>query len=62
MPSKGTKEEKGKDSSPNKKAHPKMQNAQWGALRGENTKPKTLTHYHEASCVRRWVKNIGHQA
>jgi hypothetical protein len=23
------------------KKHPKVQNAQWGALRGENWKPKT---------------------
>jgi len=27
------------DQSPNKRSHAKVQNAQWGALRGENTKP-----------------------
>jgi hypothetical protein len=36
------KKQTGKDRSPNKRDHtPKVQNAQWGALRGENTKPRT---------------------
>jgi len=42
-----------------------VQNAHWGALRGENTKAKTSTHhhYHEASRARRLEKNLeGHQA
>jgi hypothetical protein len=29
---------KRKDQSSNKRPHPKVQNAKWGALRGENTK------------------------
>jgi hypothetical protein len=32
---KGTREEKIKDGSPNKRQHSKMKNAQWGALRQE---------------------------
>jgi hypothetical protein len=39
--SKGTLEEKRKNSSPNKRPHPKEQNAQWGAIRGEITEPRT---------------------
>jgi hypothetical protein len=39
-PSKGTREEKRKDGSPNKRPHSKVQNAQWGALR-INMKPRT---------------------
>jgi len=27
--------------SPNKRPHPKVQNPQWGALRGENKEPRT---------------------
>jgi hypothetical protein len=39
---KETREEgKKKDQSPNKRPHSKVKSAQWGALRGENTKPKT---------------------
>jgi hypothetical protein len=34
-------EEKKKNQSPNKRPHPKVQNAQWRALKGENMKPKT---------------------
>ncbi len=32
---------KRKDQSLNKRSHLKVQNAQWGALRGENMKPRT---------------------
>jgi len=32
---------KRKDQSPNKRSHPKVHNAQQGALRGENMKPRT---------------------
>ncbi len=38
---KGAREEKRKDWSPNKRPHSKVRNTQWGALRGENMKPKT---------------------
>jgi hypothetical protein len=38
-PSKGTKEKR-KDLSL-KKNHPKVQNVQWGALKGENMKPRS---------------------
>jgi hypothetical protein len=41
MHNKGTREEKRMDQSTNKRPHPKVQNAQWGALRRENTKFKT---------------------
>jgi hypothetical protein len=40
-PSKGTRKEKRKDQSPNKRTHQKAQNAQWGAQRGEIKKPRT---------------------
>jgi hypothetical protein len=39
--SKGTREENRKDLSPNKSPHPKTQNAQWGAHRGEIMKRRT---------------------
>ncbi len=45
-PSKGTREEKKKDQSPNKRTHPEMETSQWGALIGENRKPRTQTHHH----------------
>jgi hypothetical protein len=32
---------KRKDQSLNKRSHPKVQDAQWGALRGEYLKPRT---------------------
>ncbi len=31
---------KQKNQSPNKRSHPKMQNTQWGALKGEIKKPR----------------------
>jgi hypothetical protein len=34
-PGKGTRKEKTKDQSPNKRLHPKVENAQWGALEGD---------------------------
>jgi hypothetical protein len=40
---KGTREEKRKDQSPNKRLHPKMQNEQWGAPIG---KKKLITKDH----------------
>jgi hypothetical protein len=45
-PGKGTKEEK-KESTKvqTKKSRSKVQNTQWGALREENTKPRTYTHH-----------------
>jgi hypothetical protein len=51
--------------SPNERPLSKVQNAQWGALKGENTKPNTSTHHHwhKASPASRWAKNLeGHQA
>jgi hypothetical protein len=40
-PSEGTREEKRKDLSPNKRPHLKLQNTQCEALRGATTKPRT---------------------
>jgi hypothetical protein len=40
-PGKGTREEKRKDRSPNKRPHPKVQNTQSKALIEENSKPRT---------------------
>ncbi len=37
------------DPSPNKRPHPKVQNAQWGVLRGENTKPKNVNSFKVVS-------------
>jgi hypothetical protein len=39
--SKETRGEKRKDKSLNKRPYPKVQNAQWAILGGENTKPRT---------------------
>ncbi len=37
----GNKKKKKKDRSPNKKPHPKVKMAQWGPLKGKNTKLRT---------------------
>jgi hypothetical protein len=42
-PGKGIREEKRKDWSPNKRPHPKVQNAQWGALRIKKAVGNTWT-------------------
>jgi hypothetical protein len=42
-PSKRTRETKRKDPSPNNRPQSKVQNPQWGALRGKNTRPKPIT-------------------
>jgi hypothetical protein len=34
------KTKKKKDQNPNKRSHPKVQNTQWGALKGEIKKPR----------------------
>jgi hypothetical protein len=40
MSDKGTREEKRKDQSPNKRPHLKVETTQWGALGEENKKPR----------------------
>jgi hypothetical protein len=37
----GNERRKKKDQRPNKRSHQKVQNAQWGVLRGQNLKPST---------------------
>jgi hypothetical protein len=38
-PAEEQEKKKRKDQSPNKRSHPKVQNAQWGSLKRKNTKP-----------------------